>query len=372
MLTKPCHFRNIIILPATVLSFAFLLSSYGFAEVTQAGSEESTSRTEDDINKGVRLQIFLDRAGFSPGKIDGRPGEFTRQALALYREAQGTEATQDNAAQNADRMPDVGDISMASVDPVFIEYTVTEEDLKHVGEIPSDVKQKADLKFLPYRSALDALAEKFHADKNFIEELNEGKTDNISVGDTLRVPNVEPFELTAFMEPSEGSDATKATDTGNSEESKSDIGATNNADKEKEASKSATSVQIDTTTNMLKVYNEDRLIGAYPVTIGTGQNESPEGDWKVTAIAKMPTFRYDESMLKHGERSDDFHMLPPGPRNPVGVLWIQLNKTGIGIHGTEDPDSIGRSASAGCVRLANWDVVRFMSKIDKDVPVKIE
>src|SRR5947209_9730146 len=47
---------------------------------------------------------------------------------------------------------------------------------------------------------------------------------------------------------------------------------------------------------------------------------SPIGDWKVRGVAKLPTFRYDERMLKRGERSKNFHMLPPGPNNPVGVV----------------------------------------------------
>lgn len=373
------HITKRIFLPAATLALVFLLSTPGFAEEAQADSEETVERTAEEIEQAVQLQIYLDRAGFSPGKIDGRPGEFTRQALALYREAHGKEAPQVNKpdntedadnTDNADNMPDVSDLNIAGVDPVFIEYTVTEADLKHVGNVPSDTKQKADLDFLPYHSVLDALAEKFHTDKGFIEKLNEGKTSNISSGDIIRVPNVEPFELAAFMKAAEA--AKEAAAANDDEVEPSENGETNKDATEEEEPKITTSVHIDRSINMLKIFNEDRLVGAYPVTVGSGQTESPSGDWKVTAIAMMPNFRYDKSMLKHGERSEDFHMLPPGPRNPVGVLWVQLNKKGIGIHGTEDPDSIGRSASAGCVRLANWDIVRFMEKVDKDVPVKIE
>ncbi len=77
-------------------------------------------------------------------------------------------------------------------------------------------------------------------------------------------------------------------------------------------------------------------------------------------------------MLKEGERSSDFVLLPPGPNNPVGVMWIALDKKGIGIHGTEEPDTIGRSASHGCIRLANWDVVRLAAMVRVGVPVTIE
>ncbi|HTH20181.1 MAG TPA: L,D-transpeptidase, partial [Candidatus Udaeobacter sp.] len=123
------------------------------------------------------------------------------------------------------------------------------------------------------------------------------------------------------------------------------------------------SIKVDTKTNMLGVFENEKLIAAYPVTIGSAQTASPIGDWKIRGIAKLPKFRYDKEMLKHGERSGNFYMLAPGPRNPVGVMWIALNKKGIGIHGTNDPDSIGRAVSHGCIRLANWDVVRLATKI---------
>jgi lipoprotein-anchoring transpeptidase ErfK/SrfK len=122
---------------------------------------------------------------------------------------------------------------------------------------------------------------------------------------------------------------------------------------------------------MLTVYESEKLLAAYPVTIGSAQTASPVGDWTVRGVAKMPNFRYDKAMLNHGKRSGNFHILPPGPNNPVGVIWIQLNKKGIGLHGTSDPDAIGRNASHGCVRLANWDIVRLAAKVKAGVPVSI-
>src|SRR5207247_5006708 len=92
----------------------------------------------------------------------------------------------------------------------------------------------------------------------------------------------------------------------------------------------AVSVKIDTKTNMLGVFEADKLVAAYPVTIGSAQTASPIGEWKVSRIEKLPRFRYDKQMLKHGKRSGNFHMLPPGPNSPVGVIWIALNKKGIG------------------------------------------
>jgi lipoprotein-anchoring transpeptidase ErfK/SrfK len=131
------------------------------------------------------------------------------------------------------------------------------------------------------------------------------------------------------------------------------------------------SVKVDTKINMLGVSEADRLVAAYPVTIGSAQTASPMGDWKVRTIVKLPRFRYDEAMLKHGQRSGNFHMLPPGPNSPIGVIWIALNKKGIGLHGTNEPETIGQSVSHGCVRLTNWDVVRLVEKVKNGVPVSI-
>ena len=139
------------------------------------------------------------------------------------------------------------------------------------------------------------------------------------------------------------------------------------AKEEQEAGKTA--LKIDTKTSMLTVLDDGKLIAAYPVTIGSERTESPIGDWKVRGVAKLPDYRHAEALLNKGERSDKFHLLPPGPNNPVGVVWIALNKKGIGLHGTSDPDSVGRSASHGGVRLANWDVIRLAEKIKAGVLV---
>jgi lipoprotein-anchoring transpeptidase ErfK/SrfK len=65
-------------------------------------------------------------------------------------------------------------------------------------------------------------------------------------------------------------------------------------------------------------------------------------------------------------------MLPQGPNNPVGMVWVALNRSGIGIHGTNNPQTIGRSASHGCIRLANWDAARFVEMVTEGVAVTIE
>ena len=329
-----------------------------------------------DIEAATRLQIFLDRANFSPGKLNGSYSDFTWKALALYRISRGEQPPQlpAQAGTKGNVAPDISGLDLASIEPVFVPYTVTDADLQSVGPSPGGVSAQAKLKFLPYHDAAEAIAEKFHSDVHFLEQLNPGKMKTLKAGDQLIVPNVEPFDLALVKEIKPGSDidSQAANDIEDQPEAqKSEIKEKNKETSTIEPAPPAVAVKIDTKTNMLEVHQGDKLIAAYPVTIGSAKNASPIGEWKVTRVTKMPTFRWDKEMLQHGQRSGNFHLLPPGPNNPVGVMWIALNKKGIGIHGTNDPDSIGRAASHGCVRLANWDVVRLATKIKSGDTVSI-
>ena len=126
---------------------------------------------------------------------------------------------------------------------------------------------------------------------------------------------------------------------------------------------------------MLELYDGEKLLASVPITpgiMGGGHKETPAGSWKILGIATSPTFRWDKGGLEQGKRSETSSLLPAGPRNPVGVLWIGLNKPGIGIHGTNSPWNIGRTTSHGCMRVANWDVVRLSKLITKGMTVEIQ
>jgi lipoprotein-anchoring transpeptidase ErfK/SrfK len=337
-----------------------------------AAKKKPTPKTQPpkktQIEAATRLQVFLDRANFSPGRIDGRYNDFTWKALALYRESRGEQPQPPppQSGGHANVPPDVSGLDLASMDTVFVPYTVTEADLQSVGRLPSHVAEEAKLKFLPYRDVADAIAEKFHTDVHFLEQLNPGKLKRLKGGDQLKVPNVEPFELASVKDIQPGSET--ASQAANEVEDQPETQASTPGES---GAPRNVSTKVDTKTNMLGVFENEKLIAAYPVTVGSAHTASPIGDWKVRGIAKLPRFRYDKEMLEHGQRSGNFYMLPPGPRNPVGVMWIALNKKGIGIHGTNDPGSIGHAASHGCMRLANWDVVRLATKIKSGDNVSI-
>jgi len=321
----------------------------------------------DQIEAATRLQIFLDRANFAPGAINGHYNDFTWKALSLYRQSRGEPAP--SPPPHPEKAPDLTGIDLASVGTAFVDYTVTDADLQNIGPVPGGVPAQAKLKFLPYRDAAEAIAEKFHCDVHFLHQLNPGKT--FKAGDQLKVPNVEPFEFTEVKDLKPGSEmnsevANDLPNDSDSNDQKPDPPKTTES-----PSVATSSVKIDTKTNILTVLEGDRVMASYPVTIGSAQTASPIGEWKVQRVVKLPRFRHDEAMLKYGRRSGNFHMLPPGPNSPVGVVWIALNKKGIGIHGTNEPETIGHSVSHGCVRLANWDAVRLAQRIKSGVPVSI-
>jgi lipoprotein-anchoring transpeptidase ErfK/SrfK len=355
-----------------VLRFALgavLISSNPLPASAKRNATRTSTPRKADVQAAARLQVFLDRANFSPGKIDGRYNDITRKALVLYRESRGeqpqTPPPQPKAKSNV--APDVTGLDLASVDPVFIPYTVTEADLQSIGTLPKEPAQQAKLKFLPYRDAADAIAEKFHSDIHFLEQLNPGKLKALKPGDQIMVPNVESFELSSVKEIKPGSEVSSQA----VNEMEDQPGTQAGTPEQTGGASAGVVIKVDTKTNILEVREGEKLIAEYPVTVGATHTASPIGEWKVRGITKMPTFRYDKEMLQHGQRSGNFYLLKPGPRNPVGVMWIALNKKGIGIHGTNDPASIGHTASHGCIRLANWDVVRLATKIKPGDDVSI-
>ncbi len=287
----------------------------------------------------TQLQIFLDQQLFGPGAIDGRPGEFVGKALRRYQRAHG--------------LPDTGildeNIPLHSVFPIYTNYTIKPEDFKFVGPLPRQPRDQAKLKKLLYPDITEFVSERYHCTPTFLAKLNPTvKLDTLKAGDTVRVPNVEPFVIESL--PEQGMLPEIA-------EYKERV------------------IKIHRGNRMLELYEGEKLLAAVPITPGLkggGARETPAGTWKILGIATSPTFRWDKGVLDHGKRTDNAHMLPPGPRNPVGVLWIGLNKPGIGIHGTANAWTIGRATSHGCMRVGNWDVVRLSKMITKGMAVIIE
>lgn len=317
---------------AITLSLLFLSFTAAWALVIP----DPLPKAPEPIDDILRLQIFLDTQLFGPGKLDGRPGEFTTKALKRYQRAQGLPETELEAHS----------IDLTSVPEAYTTYMIREEDLKFVGDLPSQPSAQSKKKFLPYDSLLEFLTERFHSAPELLEFINRPlKLSALKLGDVVKVPTVQPFLIEELTEIPKLPEIPEF---------------------------QARVIKIDTREKLLGLWEGEKLLASLPITPGSGHLATPPGTWRILGITQMPTFRWDKSVLEYGVRSGNFYELPIGPNNPVGVMWIGLNRPGIGIHGTNSPQSIGRSSSHGCMRTANWDVVRLVKHITQGMTVMIE
>jgi len=292
----------------------------------------------DEREVTTRLQIFLDQQNFCPGIIDGRPGEFTLKALGRYQQAHGLTVTK--------KIEDASKLPLDSVYPIYTTYTIRPEDLKQIGDVPTKPENQAKKTRMPYGSLLEFLEERYHASPPFLEKLNRGRDlEKLAPGDVVRVPNVAEFKIEDVHEAGK-LPAVPAFKTRR--------------------------VHVDTKERMLDLFEGEKLLASFPITPGSQKLPAPPGTWSIVGIATLPWFRHDEGVLNYGVRTDHFFNIPAGPNNPVGVVWCGLSKAGIGIHGTNTPETIGRAGSHGCIRLANWDAIRFASMVTEGMKVVID
>lgn len=317
---------------------SFVLLAFASEAATDTSDTPSLPKAPEPIEPILRLQIFLDSKLFGPGKVDGRPGEFTTKALKRYQTANGLPETE----------VETHTLDLSSITDLYTTYTIREEDVKFVGDVPTKPSLQSKKKYLPYDSLLEFLTERFHTSPELIEWLNKpAKMSALKPGDVVKMPNVtEPF-LIESLEPVPSLPEVPEFQT-------------------------TRIIKINTIEKLLGVHEGDKLLASLPITPGSGYLATPPGTWRILGIAQMPTFRWDNSVLNYGVRSSNAYELPIGPNNPVGVMWIGLSKPGIGIHGTNSPQNIGRTSSHGCMRTANWDVVRLVKHISKGMTVIIE
>jgi lipoprotein-anchoring transpeptidase ErfK/SrfK len=284
----------------------------------------------------LALQVALDRAGFSPGIIDGQMGSNTERAVSAYREQRG------------------GDPQPAA--KPLTAYTITAEDISGPFErIPADMMEKARLPSLTYTSPLEALAERYHSAPQLIRRLNpEAK---FTAGEQIQVPNVEPFIVPAPRMISAPKEARAETGTtGRGARGRAATPPVN----DDLAAKPDVVVTVSKSSSTLTVVDADKRVVMFaPVTTGSEHDPLPVGEWKVTGIQFSPQFRYNPDLFWDADPAHTKALLKPGPNNPVGVVWIDLSKKHYGIHGTPEPAAIGKTTSHGCVRLTNWDAMRL-------------
>ena len=278
----------------------------------------------------LKLQVLLDRAGFSPGQIDGRWGDNTELAVAWLQRAEDLKATGivDEATARA-----LGRRAGSPAELVVARRLTDEDVAGPFVTIPDDVYERAELDRLGYESLGEKLGETFHAAPELLARLNGGAAlDSLAAGDTLRVPNVRGAQRP---------------------------GGT------------VARIEISAEGGYLHAVAADGAVLLHaPVTVGASYDPSPEGDFAVESVTRDPWWHYQPAILANVPDDQPDARLPPGPNNAVGVVWIALSKEHYGIHGTKAPATIGYASSAGCVRLTNWDASRLAGMVSGGTPVR--
>ena len=329
--------------------------------VPATAPEEITPPSPLDVkptgDDAVRLQIFLDESNFGPGVIDGKPGRFTELAVFSWNEVNGHPVDDWTAVNTAARKAVPNPLATALVPDFATEWVDS--------GLPYKKADQAKRKRMSYRSVAEFMSERYHCDVPYLIELNgSSKINNLKPHESIIVPNVKPFHIENLTGAKYEADPALS--------GRQVIVDTKiNQVRIFEAAPAALVVAEPGVTDIQPVTRANRgLIASFPIT--PGQPKFIKfGTWELRNMVELPWWRYDQQLLDTGKRGSEALNIPPGPNSPVGIIWNGTSKPGIGMHGTSDPETIGRARSAGCIRLANWDAIRLPGIIRPGASVEI-
>ena len=281
------------------------------------------------VKSWLEAQVELARRGFSSGSIDGVRGPQTVTALKAFQQNEGLQET--GALDQA-----TGEILRLTA-PALTTYTFTAVDLGQRQPVAATWLGKSQQTALAYATGLELAAERYHASPGFLRRLNPGtEWDALLPGVVIKVPAVGQYVPGAHI----------------------------------------ARLHVRLAEHVLEATDETgRIVAHFPVSIARHVEKRPVGELHVTVVIPHPDYTFDPEVFPESPEAKELGrklIIPPGPNNPVGVAWIGLDRTGYGIHGTPDPEKVGRTESHGCFRLANWDALTLLNLAWVGLPVMVE
>jgi len=354
-------------------NLADTMASNDDAHLNGSDADRNAAAVAEEERPIMQAQVVLDRVGFGPGVIDGKMGMSTENALRGFQEANNLETTGELDGVTKAALSKWEKIPATRVVTIPSNWSSAQ-----YSEIPDDPADMAKLKKLGYTSLDERLAERFHTTVDVLKQLNPpGGTartqgaaqprsvasgspetpqsqDYFTAGQEIRVPNI-------------GADRIKPGSVNNSDWQKT-LASLGVGTEQPEVDR----IVVSKAGKTLKAYQGDKLVALFTVSSGSSQYPLPLGEWDIVGEAYNPTYSYDPEVLGKNGSDDGTHEFAPGPNSPVGVVWIDLSKDHYGIHGTPDPETIGRAQSSGCVRLTNWDAARLAGMVSQSTQVIFE
>ncbi len=277
----------------------------------------------------LEAQIVLARLGISPGPIDGLDGPRTQSALRAFQRANRLKVTGALDAGTRSRL--------VLHEAPYTNHVVTAADLGRLLPVGATWLEKSRQPRLDYETIDELVAEKSRCHPKFLRQHNQAVAwPDLTAGTSLMVPHV-PSPLPPDR---------------------------------------AAWVRILLSERVLQAYDErTNLLAHFPCSIAREVENRPVGELHVSVLVSDPEYMFKPARFPATPEARGLGSelrIPPGPNNPVGTVWIGLDRSGYGIHGTPHPERVGQAESLGCFRLANWNAEHLLKLAWIGLPVRVE
>jgi lipoprotein-anchoring transpeptidase ErfK/SrfK len=277
----------------------------------------------------LEAQIALSRDAICPGSIDGAWGGQTQAAILAFQQKHGLRTT--GQLDNDTRE------KLTLLYQPLTTYVVQPSDFLLLRDVPKGWLERSTLDLLGHGSILEMVAERHWSNPKLLRRLNPSlEWATVTSGTRIVVPDVQ---------------------------------------RERPPTPVARIV-IHLEAKTMGLYDAgSRLLAHFPCSIARRVDKRPVGELEVAVTAPNPNYTFNPETFPDSPEAQAIGrklILQPGPNNPVGTAWIGLSLPGYGIHGTPDPELVGRTESSGCFRLANWNAQYLLPLVHPGMPVVVE